>query len=225
MSVPKRARDSSSPAPPPPLLNKVAHPVILNKLTQLRRAETSSKHFRELISEITLFLGFAATEDLELETNVVQAASGNALGVALKSKIAIVPIMRSGLGMVDAMLTVTPHATVYHLGMYSNPESLLPVLYYNKLPVTCNMQVVYVLEPQVGTGATLIATLDLVKEWGNGKLKAIKVLCIVASREGLERVRLAHPDVIFHLVAVDDGLEGALPIPGIGDVGAREFNA
>jgi len=208
------------------LLHMVTHPVILSKLTQMRRAETSSKHFRELLSEITLFLGFAATQDLAVESIVVQAATGGTCsGVGLKSRIAIVPIMRSGLGMVDSMLTVTPHATVYHLGMYSNPESLMPVLYFNKLPAACNTNAVVVLEPQIGTGSSLIATLDLVKEWAAGKTVNIKVLSIVASRPGLERVREAHPDVTYHLVAIDDGLEGALPVPGIGDVGARVFNS
>lgn len=212
-------------APLPPSVNLAKHPIIQHKLIQLRKADTNPKSFRELVAEITLFLGFSATEDLEVDVNSSHS---------LSSRVALVPIMRGGLGLVDSMLTVVPMSTVYHIGMYNNPESLLPVLYYNKLPVHCNANLVLVLDVQIGSGATLIATVDIIKEWigkdvgnnnGHTKQVKIKVITIVAGNTGLEAFCKAHPDVDVHLVAVDESCESGLPSPGVGDPGNRMFNA
>jgi len=203
----------------------VDHPVIQHKLTQMRRAETSSKHFRELLSEVTLFLGFEATKDLAVEQLVVDTPECKATGVSLASRVSLVPIMRGGLGLVDSLLTIVPMATVHHIGMYNNPESLLPVLYYNKLPRECSSDVVLVLDVQIGSGATLIATVDILKEWiGNRKAK-IKVITIAASKLGLTKFSTTHPDVEIYTAAVDDANESGLPVPGLGDPGSRMFNA
>ena len=208
------------------MVQLASHPVVQHKLTQLRRAETSTKHFRELVSEITLYLGFEATRDLEVEELVVSTPMCKATGYSLASKVAFVPIMRGGLGLVESMLTIVPMAQVHHIGMYNNPESLLPVLYYNKLPRECSSEYVIVLDIIVGSGATLIATVDLVKEWcqSNPKTK-IKVVTIILSRLGLNKFSSAHPDVPIHAAALDDGFESGTPVPGIGDAGVRMFNA
>jgi uracil phosphoribosyltransferase len=202
-----------------------SHPIIQHKLTQLRRAETSAKHFRELLSEVTLFLGFEATKDLNLEDLVVDTPASQATGHVLASKVSLVPIMRGGLGLVDSMLTIVPMATVYHIGMYNNPESLLPVLYYNKLPSECNSDAIFVLDVQIGSGATLIATIDIIKEWCGPKKAKIKVITLVSSRMGLAKVGIAHPDVEIYLAAIDDSSETGLPLPGIGDPGNRLYGS
>lgn len=186
-----------------------AHPVIQYKLSQLRKPQTGARSFRELLSEITLFLGFQATEDL----------------ADASRQVSFVPIMRSGLGLVDAMLTIVPKAVVHHIGMYNNPQSLLPVLYYNKLPSACSSDVVLVLDVQIGSGGTLIATVDIIKEWIGQRAVQIKVVSLVASKQGLEAFHKAHPEVEVHLAAVDESGESGLPVPGLGDPGNRMFNA
>lgn len=241
----KRAKEgadaATAPAPAPETgLTVVRHPVLQHKVTSLRRKETSRKHFRELLQEVTVHLGFAATGDLDVAAETVEAPSGPAQGFSLASRMALVPIMRSGLGMLDPMLTVLPMATVHHIGMYRNPESLLPVLYFNKLPPKCESDVAIVLEPQIGTGATVIAVVDLLKEWfstreaaanGNGgggssaPRPRIKVVSVIASREGVDKVLAAHPDIHVVVAAVDDGLDNNLPVPGFGDPGNRMYNA
>lgn len=203
------------------------HPVIQHKLTQLRRTETSAKHFRELLSELTLILGIEATRDLLVEDAVVDTPSVSGVkGQILSQRVALVPIMRGGLGLVDPMLTILPNATVYHIGIYNNPESLLPVLYFNKLPLVCEVDVVMVLDAQIGSGATLVATIDLVKEWAgeNSKVK-IKVLSVLASQRGVDKLEETHPDIELHVAAVDKAFESGLPDPGLGDPGSRMFNA
>lgn len=202
-----------------------SHPIVQHKLTQLRRAETSAKHFRELLDEVTLFLGFEATKDLKVEEHVVETPKSKATGQVLASKVSLVPIMRGGLGLVDSMLTILPMATVHHIGMYNNPETLLPVLYYNKLPSSCSSDSVFILDVQIGSGATLIATIDIVKEWCGPAKSKVKVISLVTSKIGLAKVSMAHPDVEIYVAAVDDNDETGLPIPGLGDPGNRMFNA
>lgn len=244
-------------------LTVLNHPVVRHKLTQLRRAETSSKHFRELVSEITLFLGIEATSDLQTEEVVVRVAQhrqkgmptpaprqssdddlnrsradGGDLtevmmqctGVGLKTRVTFIPIMRSGLGLVDSMLSIVPMASVNHIGMYNNPDALLPVLYFSKLPAECTSDVAIVLDSQIGTGNTVVAAIDLLKEWAASKRDRataplrIKVCSIVASRYGANKLAALHPDVEVIVAAVDDELENGLAVPGIGDPGGRMFN-
>ena len=209
----------------PQRVHVCSHPVIQHKLTQLRRAETSAKHFRELLSEATLFLGFEATKDLVLDELVVDTPLCKATGHVLASRVSLVPIMRGGLGLVEPMLTIVPMATVYHIGMYSSPQSLLPVLYYNKLPRTCASDVVIVLDVQIGSGATLIATVDIVKEWSAGSKVRIKVVSLICSKMGMAKFTATHPDVDVYVASIDDGMENGLPVPGLGDPGNRMFNA
>lgn len=204
-----------------PSVNVACHPVIQHKITQLRRAETSNKHFRELTAEVTLYLGFEATQDLELNTDPSNGSSN-----CLKSQVALIPIMRGGLGLVDSMLNIVPVAQVHHIGMYNNPESLLPVLYYNKLPTKCQADVIIILDVQIGSGATLIATLDIIKEWCRDVSQVkIKVVSLIASKFGLARLAQAHPEVQVYVAAVDDSKDNGAPLPGFGDPGNRMFNA
>jgi uracil phosphoribosyltransferase len=209
------------------------HPIIKHKLAQLRRGETSAKHFRELLNELSIHLGYSATQDLETKEVPIQTPVTSCTGHVLSSRVAVVPIMRSGLGMLEALLNVVPMATVYHIGMYRNPESLLPVLYFNKLPTKCESDVAIVLDPQIGTGSTLIAVVDLLKEWftaargKDGPLIPfkIKIVSVVASKEGILKITSAHPDVELHVAAVDEECNNGQAFPGFGDPGSRMYNA
>ena len=200
------------------------HPVVRHKITQLRRRDTSSKHFRELLKEITLYLGYEATSDFEVVDHVVETPAARHTGARLATRVAVVPIMRAGLGMVDPMLTILPMAVTHHIGMFNNKLSLLPVLYYNKLPARANVDVAIVLEPQIATSGTVGATIEILREWGGPEL-LIKVVSVVASRPGLETLLARWPNVQVFVAAVDDQLteEGAI-MPGAGDFGDRLFS-
>lgn len=197
------------------------HPVILHKLTKLRDKDTTNKQFRELLSEITSFMGFAATEDFGLVDLPKSSPLAPFGGKKLKTKVALIPILRAGLGMVDAMLHIFPQADVYHIGMYRKAASVLPVLYYNKLPVEVKSDVAIILEPLIATGVTLSAVIDILKDWG---VKRIKVLAVLAAKAGLEKLQQKHPDVIVHCVEIDEKITDiGRVIPGLGDIGDRQF--
>lgn len=200
-----------------------SHPVIQHKLTKLRDKETTNKQFREILCEITAYLGYIATSDLEVVDVKKSGPIGEFTGKKLKSNVALIPILRAGLGMVDSMLDILPQADVHHIGMYRNKTSDLPVLYYNKLPKEANADVAIVLEPLIATSGTISAVLDILKQWG---VKTIKVVCVLASKPGLEKLLVSHPDVKVHCVAVDDKVSDAGKVlPGLGDVGDRQFTS
>ncbi|KAI3658414.1 hypothetical protein MP638_007516 [Amoeboaphelidium occidentale] len=173
--------------------------------------------------EISLLLGTWATSDLDLrETKTLQSPMGPFKGLTINDRIGLFPILRAGLGMVDAFLTLLPTSRVHHLGLYREKTTLLPVEYYNKLPASCEVDMGIVLDPMVATAGTAIATVNILKDWG---LKRIKFVCVLASREGLKAIQDAHPDISIYCAAVDDELndEGYV-IPGLGDAGDRQFN-
>jgi len=199
------------------------HPVVQAKLTLLRRKETSSKHFRELLREVTSFIGYSATTDLETKSLSVDTPMATHEGVEVSSKVALVPIMRSGLGMVDTMLDILPSSPVYHLGLFRNPESMLPVLYYNKLPAKCEVDRVLVLEPLIATAGTITAVLDILEEWG---AKEVHLVTLIASTQGLSKLFAEHPNVKVHVAAIDDTLDSnGYILPGLGDAGERINNS
>jgi uracil phosphoribosyltransferase len=202
-------------------VNLVEHPVIRAKMTALRRSETSSKNFRELLREVASFLGFAATADLATRPVKVNTPVGEYTGAELETSVCLVPVMRSGMGLLDAMLDVLPSAPVFHLGLYRDKRSLLPVLYYNKLPRDCFVQRAIVLDPLIATAGTVVAVVEILKEWG---AKDIHIISVIASRPGLTQLLQTHPDVKVHVCAIDEKLNDKGYIePGLGDAGDRLF--
>ena len=203
-------------------LHIIDHPLITHKLTIMRRKETGSKDFRELLDEIAMLMGYEITrdlplEDVEIETPVAKMTAKSISG----KKLAIVPILRAGLGMVDGMLSLVPVAKVGHIGLYRDPETHLPVEYYCKLPVDIEERITVVVDPMLATGGSSSDALTMLKNKG---CKALKLMCLVAAPEGVKKVQEDHPDVDIYSAALDDHLnEHAYIIPGLGDAGDRLF--
>lgn len=198
------------------------HPLIQHKISLLRDKNTGSKEFRELVSEIAMLMVFEATRDLplkevEIETPVAIAKTKVISG----SKLAFVPILRAGLGMVDGVLKMVPAAKVGHIGVYRDPETKQAIEYYSKLPVDIAKRDVIIVDPMLATGVTAVDAISKIKEKG---VKNIKFMCIIAAPEGLEVVKKEHPDVQIYCAACDQCLnEHAYIVPGLGDAGDRIF--
>ena len=198
------------------------HPLIQHKIGLIRRKETGTKDFRQTIGEIAMLICYEATRELKLvdvaiETPICRTTAKELSG----KKMAIVPILRAGLGMVDGMLTLIPAAKVGHIGLYRDPETLKPVEYYCKLPADCADREVFVVDPMLATGGSSVAAIQLLKEKG---VKHIRFLCIIAAPEGVERMKSEHPDVALYIGALDDHLnEHKYIVPGLGDAGDRIF--
>ncbi|SRR5699024_1907769 len=198
------------------------HPVITHKLTILRNKETGSKDFRDLVSEIAMLMAYEVTRDLELEDVEIETPLAKMTGKVLAGKkLGIVPILRAGLGMVDGMLNILPAARVGHVGLYRDPETFKPVEYYCKLPADIAERDILVLDPMLATGGSAIAALDFLKEKG---CKSMKMVSILAARQGVEAMHEAHPDVPIYVAGLDEILtENAYILPGLGDAGDRLF--
>lgn len=197
------------------------HPLVLHKLTKLRDEATKPKKFRELIREIAILLAYEATSDLTLEAATVTTPMGEAAGHVLQEKIGLIPILRSGLGMVEGIWEMMPSAEVWHIGLYRDEDTLQPVEYYNKLPVIPTVRVCLVLDPMLATGGSAVATVNILKEWGASRIKFVGIL---AAPEGVEALHAAHPDVPIHLAVVDEWLNDiGYIVPGLGDAGDRQF--
>ena len=197
------------------------HPLVRHKQTLLRRVETEPKKFRELVREITHFLIYEATADLRLADRTVNTPLAEYRGVEIGDRIGLVPILRAGIGMVDAVLELIPTAHVWHLGLYRDHKTLEPVAYYNRLPSQPEIDLCLILDPMLATGGSATAAVDVLKAWGAAR---IKFLGLIAAPEGVERLSSAHPDVPIHLAALDDHLnEHAYIVPGLGDAGDRQF--
>ncbi len=200
----------------------VEHPVVQSKVTMLRDINTGNKEFRELVSEIASFICYEATKDLETKEIEVESVLCKTKGNVLNRKVGIVPILRAGLGMVDGILNLIPNANIGHIGLYRDPETLLPVEYYCKLPSSdpSNTDILLV-DPMLATGGTAIAAMQFIKERG---FKNIKFLCLIASPEGVKKVSEAHPDIDIYTAALDNHLnDHGYIIPGLGDAGDRIF--
>ena len=193
----------------------------MHKLTLLRRTDTEPKKFRELVREIAGLLTYEATADLTTSPISVETPLATAQGVALKEKIGLVPILRSGLGMVEGVWELMPSAEVWHIGLYRDERTLKPVEYYNKLPIEPTVSVCLILDPMLATGGSAVATVDLLKRWG---VRKIKFVGIIAAPEGLALMQERHPEVPIHLAAIDERLnEHGYILPGLGDAGDRQF--
>ena len=198
------------------------HPLIRHKIGIIRREETGSRDFRNLISEIAMLMCYEATRDLRLTDIEITTPICKAVVQELEGKkLAIVPILRAGLGMVDGMLMMIPAAKVGHIGLYRNEETLEPVEYYCKLPKDCAERDIFVVDPMLATGGSASAAITMLKDKG---VKNIRFMCIIAAPEGLKRMQKDHPDVDIYIGAMDECLnEQGYIVPGLGDAGDRIF--
>ncbi|MGZ6295142.1 MAG: uracil phosphoribosyltransferase [Candidatus Limnocylindrales bacterium] len=197
------------------------HPAVLHKLALLRDEGTEPKKFRELVREISWLVGYEALADAKVEPIRVQTPLESTEGFRLAERIGLIPILRAGLGMVDAMLELMPTAEVWHLGLFRDERTLRPVEYYNKLPDTATVDVCLILDPMLATGGSATAAIEVLKHWGTGR---IKLLNLIAAPEGVAAVAQAHPDVPIYCAALDRQLnEKGYIMPGLGDAGDRQF--
>lgn len=198
------------------------HPLIQHKVALMRKTDTNVKEFRELAKEIAMLMGFEATRNLslkevEIETPICKARVNMLDG----EDIAIVPILRAGLGFVDGMLALIPNAKVGHVGLYRDPETHRPVEYYCKLPKDIEKRQIFVVDPMLATGGSAAAAIDFIKQRGG---KNIIFMCLIAAPEGIEALKKAHPDVDIYIAAKDECLnEHAYIVPGLGDAGDRLY--
>ncbi|MEG1847945.1 MAG: uracil phosphoribosyltransferase [Lachnospiraceae bacterium] len=198
------------------------HPLIQHKIGYIRRQDTGTKDFRQTIGEIAMLICYEATRDLQVEEVEIQTPICTTTAKQLKGKkMAVIPILRAGLGMVDAMLALIPAAKVGHIGLYRDPETLTPVEYYCKLPADCADREVFVVDPMLATGGSSVAAIQMLKDKG---CKSIHFMCIIAAPEGIAKMRQAHPDVDLYVGALDERLnEQGYIVPGLGDAGDRIF--
>ena len=198
------------------------HPLIKHKIGLIRRKEIGTKEFRETIGEIAMLECYEATRNLELEDVEIETPICKTTVQEIKGKkLAVVPILRAGLGMVDGMLTMIPAAKVGHIGLYRDPETLAPVEYYCKLPADCAEREIFVVDPMLATGGSALEAVEMLKKHGCRKLH---FLCIIAAPEGIKAFTEAHPDVDLYIGAVDDHLnDHGYIVPGLGDAGDRIF--
>ncbi|MCM1026865.1 MAG: uracil phosphoribosyltransferase [Roseburia sp.] len=198
------------------------HPLIQHKIGLIRREETGTKDFRQTIGEIAMLICYEATRNLKLDDVEITTPICKTVVKELRGKkMAVVPILRAGLGMVDGMLTLIPAAKVGHIGLYRDPETLKPVEYYCKLPADCAEREVFVVDPMLATGGSSIAAIQMLKDKG---CKNIHFMCIIAAPEGIAAMEKAHPDVDIYVGALDERLnDHGYIVPGLGDAGDRIF--
>jgi uracil phosphoribosyltransferase len=198
-----------------------SHPLVAHKLSRLRDVKTDPKKFRELVQEIAVLLAYEATADLATTPRAVQTPLAEMTGYEVKESIGLVPILRAGLGMVEGIWELMPHAEVWHIGLYRDEKTLRPVEYYNKLPIEPTVSMCLILDPMLATGGSATATVDVLKRWG---VKKIKFVGLIGAPEGVARMQKEHPDVPIYLAAIDDHLnEKGYIVPGLGDAGDRQF--
>lgn len=198
------------------------HPLIQHKVSLMRRTETNVKEFRELAKEVAMLMGFEATRQLPLEEVEIETPMCKTKVNMLKGEdIAIVPILRAGLGFVDGMLALVPNAKVGHVGLYRDPDTHEPVEYYCKLPKDIEKRKIFVVDPMLATGGSAVAAIDFIKQRGGSD---IVFMCLIAAPEGIEALQKAHPDVDIYIAAKDEKLnENAYILPGLGDAGDRLY--
>jgi len=198
-----------------------AHPLVADYLAQLRDVATAPPAFRRLVRGMAQMLFLEASTDLRLDAVMVPTPLADCAGQRLAETIGLVPILRAGLGMAEAILEVVPEAQVWHLGLYRDHKTLKPVAYYNRLQGEMRLDVCYVLDPMLATGGSAVAAVTFLKKWG---VKRLKFLALIAAPEGIQAMELVHPDVPIFLAALDSHLnEQSYIVPGLGDAGDRQF--
>jgi uracil phosphoribosyltransferase len=204
-----------------PFLHVSDHPLVLHKLALLRDVHTEPPSFRRLVYELSQMIFFEATRDLPLEDWTVQSPLATCSGKRLAAPFGLVPILRAGLGMAEALQDLVPSAQVWHLGLYRDHDTLRPVTYYNKLPPRPNIDLCFIVDPMLATGGSAIAALDILKAWG---VRRHVYLALIAAPEGVRALHETHPDVSIYLAALDSHLdERSYIVPGLGDAGDRQF--
>ena len=200
----------------------IDHPLVQHKLALLRDQETGTKAFRELVSELAMLMGYEVTRDLPLQDVEVQTPITKAVFKMLANeKLAVVPILRAGLGMADGMMNLIPHAKMGHIGLYRNPDTLMPTGYYCKLPDDINERDTIIVDPMLATGNSAIEAIRLVK---NAGAKTIRLVCLISAPEGIYAVQKAYPDVDIYVASIDEKLnDHGYIVPGLGDAGDRLF--
>ena len=197
------------------------HPAVLHKLAVLRAVDTEPKKFREVVRELSWLLGYEALADAAVRSRRIRTPMEEMDASELGERIGLVPILRAGLGMVDAMLELMPTAQVWHLGFFRDERTLRPVEYYNKLPDSATVDLCLILDPMLATGGSATAAIDVLKRWGAVRIKLVN---LIAAPEGVRAVQDAHPDVEIHCAALDRQLnEKGYIMPGLGDAGDRQF--
>ena len=208
----------------PATLHVTTHPAALHKLAILRDERTEPKKFREIVRELSWLLGYEALADARVNPLTVQTPIEETQAHELGDRIGLVPILRAGLGMVDAMLELMPTAQVWHLGLFRDERTLRPVEYYNKLPDSASVDLCLILDPMLATGGSATAAIEVLKRWGAVTPVRIKLVNLIAAPEGVAAVTAAHPDVEIHCAALDRQLnEKGYIMPGLGDAGDRQF--
>ena len=206
---------------PAPTLHVSSHPAVLHKLAILRDEKTEPKKFREVVRELSWLLGYEALADVSVKPLEIRTPMEAMTAHQLDDRIGLVPILRAGLGMVDAMLELMPTAQVWHLGFFRDERTLRPVEYYNKLPDSATVDLCLILDPMLATGGSATAAIEVLKKWGAVKIKLVN---LIAAPEGVEAVAAAHPDVSIYCAALDRSLnEKGYIQPGLGDAGDRQF--
>ncbi len=204
-----------------PALHVSQHPAVLHKLAILRDEDTEPKKFREVVRELSWLIGYEALADARVRELTVRTPIESTSAHELADRIGLVPILRAGLGMVDAMLELMPTAQVWHLGLFRDERTLRPVEYYNKLPDSATVDLCLILDPMLATGGSATAAIDVLKRWGAIRIKLVN---LIAAPEGVEAVTRAHPDVPIYAAALDRQLnERGYIMPGLGDAGDRQF--
>ena len=204
-----------------PTLHVSQHPAIQHKLGILRDERTEPKKFREIVRELSWLLGYEALADARVRPLEIRTPLETMQSAELADRIGLVPILRAGLGMVDAMLELMPTAQVWHLGLFRDERTLRPVEYYNKLPDSANVDLCLILDPMLATGGSATAAIEVLKRWGAVRIKLVN---LIAAPEGVEAVATAHPDVDIFCAALDRQLnDRGYIMPGLGDAGDRQF--
>ena len=200
----------------------IDHPLVQHKLSLLRDKNTGTKAFRELVTELSLLMAYEVTRDLELvETEIETPVCHTKVKMLANEKLAVIPILRAGLGMADGMMNLIPNAKLGHIGMYRNPDTLMPTSYYCKLPPDIEERDVIIVDPMLATGNSAIEACRIVKEAG---CKSVRLVCLIAAPEGVEAMQQAHPDVDIYLANLDEKLnDHGYIVPGLGDAGDRIF--
>ena len=218
MTDPARPATAS---PNPATFHVSQHPAVQHKLGVLRDETTEPKKFREVVRELSWLLGYEALQDAKTRPLDIETPMESMEARELSERIGLIPILRAGLGMVDAMLELMPTAQVWHLGLFRDERTLRPVEYYNKLPDSATVDLCLILDPMLATGGSATAAIDVLKRWGAVRIKLVN---LIAAPEGVAAVQAAHPDVEIHAAALDRHLnEKGYILPGLGDAGDRQF--
>jgi len=200
----------------------VKHPLVEHHVTRMRRESTRPSEFRDLVRRLAMLMAYEATQDLPTKPYLVQTPLAQADGVQVKGRIGLVPILRAGLGMIDPVLDLLPMAEVWHLGLYRDEDTALPIRYYDKLPAKRPVDVALILDPMLATGGSATAALMTLREWG---VPQVKVLSLIAAQEGVTAVSTQFPEAQIYVCQIDPVLNASkFIVPGLGDAGDRIFN-